>query len=286
MQPLVREDVAERLEAFAGLDKPAEPLQDLVNKLVPNESELKDLLSGTWLGHPLHPLLTDAVIGCWMSAWILDLVGGSAGRKAADRLIALGILAAVPTAASGLADWADLAGGTRRVGTVHAAGNATALTLHAMSWVARKRGRRVRGVGLSMLGAGAALGSAWLGGHLSFGKGVGVNQTAFERWPRRWTPMVAVDDLSDGKLMQASAGETKVLVVRDQGQVHAMLDRCSHRGCSLARGQLRDGMVVCPCHGSTYRLDGTVAKGPATAPQPSFEVRVEGGQVEIRAQTP
>jgi nitrite reductase/ring-hydroxylating ferredoxin subunit/uncharacterized membrane protein len=286
MQPLVREAVADRLEALAVLDKPAEPLQDLVNKLIPNESELKDLLSGTWLGHPLHPLLTDVVVGCWMSASILDLIGGRAGQNAADRLIGLGILAAAPTAASGLADWSDLDGGTRRVGLVHAAGNVTALVLHAMSWVARKRGRRIRGIGLSTLGVGAALGSAWLGGHLAFGKGVGVNQTAFERWPRRWTPVVALDDVSDGKLIQASAGEAKVVVFRQGAEVHALLDRCSHRGCSLSRGRLREGAVVCACHGSTFRPDGTVAKGPATAPQPSFDTRVEAGQVEIRARTP
>ncbi|HJP65596.1 MAG TPA: Rieske 2Fe-2S domain-containing protein [Actinomycetota bacterium] len=287
MQPVMRQTVLDAIERLDVLDTPAEPLQGLVNQLVPNESELKDLLSGTWLGHPLHPVLTDVVLGCWISAGILDVLGGKAGRTSADRLIALGILAAVPTAAAGLADWADLDGGTRRVGSVHAVGNVAALALYSASWVARKRGHRARGMGLSMLAAGAALGSGWLGGHLSFGKGVGVNQTAFERWPRRWTAVAVMEDLEDGKAIQATAGDTKVVVVRQDGSVHALLDRCSHRGCALSRGQVRGDALVCPCHGSTFRLeDGAVVKGPATAPQPAFDVRVQEGNVEIRAPQP
>jgi uncharacterized membrane protein len=178
MKPIARETIAERIEQLDVLDTVSEPLQNAVRSAVPQESELKDLLSGTWLGHPLHPPLTDAVIGAWTSALLLDLAGGERTEEAADRLVAAGILAALPTAAAGLSDWAELHGGSRRVGSVHAIGYTTALVLHALSWAARRRSDRGRGVALSALGYAIARFSAWLGGHLSFGKGVGVNQAA------------------------------------------------------------------------------------------------------------
>src|SRR5919202_675609 len=142
MEPVLRATVARRIEQLELLDPVSEPLQNAVRTLVPQESELKDVLSGTWLGHPLHPPLTDVVVGAWTSALALDLLGGEQSDAAADRLVALGILAALPTAASGLSDWADVRGRARRVGTVHALGNTTALTLHTLSWLARRRGNR------------------------------------------------------------------------------------------------------------------------------------------------
>src|ERR671937_1857433 len=101
MEPVVREAVADRTEQLNVLDPVAEPLQKAVRALVPQESGLKDLLSGTWLGHPLHPPLTDVVIGAWTSALLLDLLGGEDAEAAADRLVGAGVLAAVPTAAPG-----------------------------------------------------------------------------------------------------------------------------------------------------------------------------------------
>jgi nitrite reductase/ring-hydroxylating ferredoxin subunit len=222
------------------------------------------------------------VIGAWTSALLLDLLGGDHSEEAADRPIAAGILAAVPTAAAGLSDWAELRGGTRCVGVVHATGNVTALALHILSWRARGRRRRGRGIALSALGYCAATFSAWLGGHLSFGKGVGVNQTAFEDGPADWTPVLNEAQLAEGKLIAADANSLGILLVSKDDRIYALADRCSHRGCSLHDGQLSGDEVTCPCHGSTFRLDGSVVKGPATAPQPTFDVRTSGGKVEIR----
>src|SRR5437773_6237232 len=123
MEQPVRERIAERIEQLEALDAVLEPLQKAVRTVVPQRSELKDVLSGTWLGHPLHPALTDVVVGAWTSALLLDLFGGERGEEASEQLIAAGILAAVPTASAGLSDWAELRGGSRRVGVVHAAGN-------------------------------------------------------------------------------------------------------------------------------------------------------------------
>jgi nitrite reductase/ring-hydroxylating ferredoxin subunit/uncharacterized membrane protein len=282
MEPVAREAIAERIERLEALDAVAEPLQKGVRTAVPQGSELKDLLSGTWLGHPLHPPLTDVVIGAWTSALLLDLVGDEDHEEAADRLVAAGVLAAVPTAAAGLSDWAELRGGSRRVGSVHALGNTTALLLHIFSWAARRRGARRRGVALSALGYAAATFSAWLGGHLSFGKGIGVNQAAFEDAPSEWTAVLDAAELEEGKLTGAQANGLGVLLVREGEGLYALADRCSHRGCSLHDGELNNGTVTCPCHGSTFRLDGSIVRGPATSPQPAFAVRTHQGRVEIR----
>jgi nitrite reductase/ring-hydroxylating ferredoxin subunit/uncharacterized membrane protein len=283
MRPVAREALAERIERLRAIDPVAGAAQKAVRKVVPQGSRFKDALSGTWLGHPVHPPLTDVVVGSWTSAWLLDVLGGKRSRPAADKLVMAGVVAAVPTALTGLSDWADLRGGTRRVGVVHALGNTTALTLHVLSWRARRDGRRFDGFALSTLGIAAASFSAWLGGHLSYGRGVGVNQTAFDSPPGEWTAVAPDADLLEGHMVSVPTDEMNVLLVRQHGQLHALGDRCSHRGCSLAEGTLGEGTITCGCHGSTFRLDGSVVNGPATAPQPRLEARVTSGRVEVRA---
>lgn len=283
MEPIVREALVQRLERLEALDPIAQRLREIVRRMIPQESQLKDALSGTWLGHPVHPPLTDVVIGAWMSAAFLDWFGGNDSERAAERLVGLGVVAAVPTAMAGLSDWADLFGGRRRVGSLHAIGNTTALGFQSMSWLARKRGRRGLGLGLSMMGGAVATASAWLGGHLSLGLGVGVNQTVFESLPSEWTPIIEEDRLQEGKLQHASVDGVSIAVVKSRDRIHAMVDRCSHRGCSLHEGKFDGTTITCPCHGSSFRLDGTIVKGPATSPQPSFDVRVTSGRVEIRS---
>jgi nitrite reductase/ring-hydroxylating ferredoxin subunit/uncharacterized membrane protein len=285
VKPVARETIAEQIEQLELLDPVSEPLQKAVRAAVPQDSQLKDLLSGTWLGHPLHPPLTDVVIGTWTSALLLDLVGGKQGEQSADRLVAAGIIAAVPTASAGLSDFADVRGGSRRVGLVHGVGNTTALLLHILSWFARRSGDRGRGRAFSTLGYGVATLSAWLGGHLSFAEGVGVNRTAFEEAPSNWTAVLDEARLGGERTLTAGrANGLAVVLVRTRAQLYALADRCSHRGCSLHEGRLNDDdTVTCPCHGSTFRLDGSIAKGPATSPQPAFDVRTNDGTVEIRA---
>jgi nitrite reductase/ring-hydroxylating ferredoxin subunit/uncharacterized membrane protein len=283
MKPLPPETIAERIERLEALDRVSEPLQTAVRNAIPPQSDLKDLLSGTWLGHPLHPPLTDVVIGTWTSALLLDLLGDERTEAAADRLVAAGILAAVPTAAAGLSDWAELRGGSRRVGTVHALGNTTALVLHVASWTARMRDARGTGRALSALGYGVASFSAWLGGHLSFTRGVGVNETAFEEAPSDWTPVLDEAELAEGTPTAARANGLGVVLIRKGERLYALADRCSHRGCSLHEGELNDDeTLTCRCHGSTFRLDGRIVKGPATSPQPAYDVRAHDGKLEIR----
>lgn len=167
-------NLGERLEATAWLDAVIDPVARAAASVLPR-GPLKDGLHGVWLGHPLHPLLTDLPIGFWTSAWVLDLVGGRKSAKAAEKLMAFGVVSALPTAAAGLADWSELNTPERRSGAVHAAANLFATVLYATSYLARRRGRRGRGIALGMVGAAAATAGGFLGGHLSFRRAAGVN---------------------------------------------------------------------------------------------------------------
>ena len=281
MRPIPRR-FAEAVEKFEGLDPLSEPMQKIVNDLVPQDSKLKELLSGSFWGHPIHPVLTDVVIGTWTSAFLLDLLGGKKARPASRRLVGLGILSAMPTAAAGLSDWAELWGKQRRIGTIHAVANTTALTLYGWSWLRRRRGR---GRLIGIMAYGVATTSAYLGGHLSFGKGVGVNQTAFEEWPGDWTAVLPEKDLPAGELTKGEAGNVAVMLYRQGDRVFALSNRCTHRGCPLHEGRVNpeDRSITCMCHSSTFRLDdGEVLSGPATDPAPSFEARINNGNVEVR----
>jgi nitrite reductase/ring-hydroxylating ferredoxin subunit len=284
MEPILR-DVVDQIGEIKALDRVGKTVGETFDRFV-KPGALKDFLSGTWLGHPLHPVLTDLPIAAWSSSYFLDVFGGRGSRKASDRLLAVGILTAVPTAISGLTDWSDTGGRARRVGMAHAMGNVAAIGLFTLSLRARRRGRRFRGFLLSSLGIGAQSASAYLGGHLSFGKGIGVDHTAFERRPRRWTAVLAVDALTEGKPVKAEADGAGVLIYKEGDSLFAIADTCTHRGCSLSEGDVQGGVVECPCHGSAFRItDGRIVRGPATAPQPAYDARITDGKVEVKARS-
>jgi nitrite reductase/ring-hydroxylating ferredoxin subunit/uncharacterized membrane protein len=274
---------------IAGIER-ARSLDRLGRKLslavagVVRPGRAKDLLAGTWLGHPLHPVLTDVPIGAWTSASILDLVGGAQARRAADALVGVGVLAAVPTAATGLSDLADVVDPEERsLGTSHALGNLTAVALYGSSWLARRRGRRETGVRLAMLGAAMMTGAGFIGGHLAFRKGVGVDQTVFRGRVEDWTPVLEERELPEAKARRVVAGGTDILLYRRQDRIFALANRCSHRGGPLHKGRVAEGAVRCPWHLSTFSLeDGAILQGPATAPQPCYQTRVRDGAIEVR----
>jgi nitrite reductase/ring-hydroxylating ferredoxin subunit/uncharacterized membrane protein len=277
------QQLTKRLEDMEALDRYADLVQRVVSRIVPQESVLKDLLSGTWLGRPLHPVLTDVVIGTWTSASALDVLGGKRAEGAADQLIFIGTVVALPTIAAGLSDWAELWGAQQRVGSMHALGNATALSLQIFSCKARRSGKRKKACLLSLTSLVIAGVSANLGGYLSFVKGVGVNQTAFEVWPQEWTPVIAEDDLAEDTLTPARADGVRIMLYKKGEELYALSDRCSHRGCPLHLGQVNNLMLECSCHGSIFRLsDGEVLRGPATVPAPTYEVRRQNGKIEVR----
>jgi nitrite reductase/ring-hydroxylating ferredoxin subunit/uncharacterized membrane protein len=259
-----------------------EPIRRRVQSMIP-PGAVKDALSGTALGHTLHPMLTDLPIGFWTSAMVLDFVGGRAARPAAQHLIGLGVLSALPAAASGASDWSDTSGTPARVGAAHAVSNSVALACYAASWAARRRGHHLRGVALSVLGAGAATVGGYLGGHLVNVLGVGVDQTAFSRGAEDWVPVASRAVVNDD-FTRARAGETAVMVRRDEdGEPVCLGARCPHRGAPMEHGERSDGTVTCPWHGSRFSLrDGALLRGPATTPLPVYECRIVEDVVEVR----
>jgi nitrite reductase/ring-hydroxylating ferredoxin subunit/uncharacterized membrane protein len=277
------EQAMKRLERAEALDEPAEKLVKLVGPAT-RPRLVKNALSGTWLGHRFHPLLVPLPIGFWTGALLFDLIATRRARWAADTLVGAGIVAAVPTAAAGLSDWADAEPDGRRVGLVHASCNTLALLCYSSSLVARLLGWRKAGVGLGLAGATAISAGGFLGGHLSYVQAVGVEKKRFAGGPSSWTPVLDAADLAEGAPRVVRADDTEVLLVRDGGGLHALWASCTHECGPLAEGRFADGNVTCPWHGSTFRLaDGKVVRGPAAASQPVYETRVVDGKIEVRA---
>lgn len=163
--------IAEQIEENDALDDLVKTVSDALPTWI-TEGRGRELLSGRWLGHSLHPLLTDLPIGFWTSAAVLDLVGGKRSADAAQRLVGWGLLTSLPTAAAGLSDWSRLGTTDRRTGLVHAQCNTAALVAYWFSYRARRRGRRGRGVLWGMVGGLAASAGGYLGGHLTVSRAV------------------------------------------------------------------------------------------------------------------
>lgn len=278
--------VTGKLEHVQRLDPVAERVASTVNTVLP-PGPVKDALHGRWLGHALHPLLVALPIGFWSGSSLLDVTpGGEGTRRAAQRLVGAGLVVAVPTVASGLADWSALGEFRRpkRVGLVHALANTATATLYGASWLARRRGHHGGGRLLGLAGvAGLAVGG-YLGGHLAYSQGVGVNRNADQqKQPRDWTDAAAVAEVVEGQLRRVEVAGIPVVLTRHRGEVLGMAATCSHYAGPLDEGELIDDCLVCPWHGSRFRLaDGTVARGPATTPQTAYEARRSGDRIELR----
>jgi nitrite reductase/ring-hydroxylating ferredoxin subunit/uncharacterized membrane protein len=280
------DQVVERIERAGPLDPVVKTVRRIVTTALRPQG-LRDALHGVWLGHPLHPILTDIPIGVWSAAAILDVVPGTG--PAAATLIATGCASAVPTAVTGWADWSQLHPPQQRVGLVHAGANILALGLYTASLVSRARGRSITGKALSFTGLGAVMAGGYLGGHLVFRQAAGANHVAdtIDLFPGGWQPLGRLDDLPDGRPTKRAIEGVDLLVVRRGQHVDVLANRCSHLSGPLADGSFTveqgQGCIVCPWHGSTFRLaDGAVVHGPATSPQTRFETRIDGDSVEIR----
>ena len=169
--------LAQRLESARVVDRLDGPLMHVARALLASPGR-RALLQGQWIGHALHPLLTDLPLGSWTSMSILDLTGGRRARPSAERLLVVGLLSSAPTVLTGLAEWGETSGGERRVGYLHAVGNAAALGLYGSSYAARRRGRHTLGVGLGLAGAATVAAAGYLGSHLSLGRKVGSRHPA------------------------------------------------------------------------------------------------------------
>ncbi len=217
---------------------------------------------------------------------VLNTVAPSEGlERAADGSIAVGIVAGLGAAVSGLADWQHLIGHERRLGLMHGLLNVGTIALYSTSLSLRLRKRRTAGVGTAMVAYALASLAAYLGGELVFGAGVGVNRIAWKSPPTEFVPVLPEAALEENTLQRVQANGTSVLLIRRHGQIHALAETCTHLGGPLAEGETVDDSVVCPWHGSRFALeDGHVLRGPATFPQRLYDVRVRDGQIEVRAQ--
>jgi nitrite reductase/ring-hydroxylating ferredoxin subunit/uncharacterized membrane protein len=252
---------------------------------------LELLHGGRWVGHPLHPALSDLPIGLWTGAAVLDVTDrGPAprhGLDAAGMLSAAGILAACVTALTGLSDWTVSNEQDRRVGLFHGLLNTAALGLQGASLGSRMTGHRgtARALGAASLTVTAAAG--YLGGHLVFTKGVMVNRVGWAIGPRRWVRALPEADLPDDSPTAIEAEGRQILLYRHRGSLYALDNVCSHAGGLLSRGTVADLTVTCPLHGSRFALaDGSVGRGPASQPQPVLRTRIRNGWIEVRGSQP
>jgi nitrite reductase/ring-hydroxylating ferredoxin subunit/uncharacterized membrane protein len=282
-------DVTTWIDEQQWLEKAANAVQPAVkaffDALGPRRRDIKNFLHGTWLGHPLHPVLTDLPLGAWTVTLLLDALeeAGPGFGPAADASLALGLAGALGSAVTGLTDWSETDARPRRVGMAHAALNASATLLFAGSLLLRLSGRRATGRRLALTGYLATLAAAYLGGDLVYHEQIGVDHSSGRELPEKFTAVLAESDLPEGKLKRVRFKATPLLLVKRGTQIYALAETCAHLGGPLSEGKLEGKTVVCPWHGSRFALDtGAVVDGPSAFPQPCLQTRVRQGQIEVR----
>lgn len=254
---------------------------------------VRSLLNGTYVGHPLHPIVATVPLGAWTAALALDAVDTlsprPAGfREAAELTVGVGIAGSLASAVTGLADWQYTHDETRRSGLAHGIVNTAALGMCAVSWRDRRRGHHRRARLYSAAGYGLSVASSFLGGTLVFRHQIGVDHSTNELGPPQFLPVLPVSDLEPDQPRRVDAGGVGIVLVRDgdddgDGQIHAVGERCPHLGAPMADGWLYRGQLVCPWHGSCFNLaEGAATRGPASAPLPTYQVRQRAGQIEVR----
>ena len=210
----------------------------------------RNFLNGTWLGEPLHVILTDAPIGAWTMALLFDGLELITKRRefalAADTSIAMGLVGAVGAAAAGAVDWSDVDPPARRVGMIHGLLNLSATSLFAASLILRRKKSRTAGRVTAALGEAVMTIAAQLGGKMVYRYRVGVDRTNGQVFPEQFVPVIQSSGLEDDKPTRAEHDCVPFLLVRRGGSLFAMAETCSHFGAPLAKGKLVGESIVCP----------------------------------------
>jgi nitrite reductase/ring-hydroxylating ferredoxin subunit/uncharacterized membrane protein len=269
-----------------------EKLQKLLDKALyangrPSAQKIRNFLNGTWLGEPLHVVLTDVPIGAWTVTVMFDALDLIGQRRqfslAADTSLAIGLLGAAGAAITGITDWSDVDPPARRLGLIHGLLNVGVTALFTTSLIFRRNKLRTSGRVSAALGYALLSLSAHLGGRMVYEQRVGVDRTAGEVFPEDFVPVLAESKLAESMPTRASYNDVSILLVRRGQRIFAMGETCSHFSGPLSEGKLVGGGIVCPYHASRFALDdGRVLDGPAVHPQPCLEVRVRNGQIEVR----
>ena len=271
MQPI------SRLEQEARLNGVVSAGQRLARLIRPGK--VRDALHGVWLGHPVHPVLVQVAAGAWLSASILDFTGGA--EKASRQLVGAGLAAAVPAALAGAADWSEQHEQQMRVGVVHAVGQHRGQR-HLRCLAADPQCAGRPGAAAGRVGGDVRERAAWRAHLLPAGGGANHAEEVPHLVEPGWHDLMAAADAPEGKPVRRLLGEVPVVAVRTGGAVRVLADRCSHMSGPLSDGELTDGCLTCPWHGSVFRVaDGAVVRGPATAPQPAFEVCEADGMIQV-----
>ena len=252
---------------------------------------LQDFLNGSWLGHSLHAVLVDIVIGGATAVLLLDVLRAFFGvdglETAATWVLGLAWLSALGAILTGLTDYKDTAPSTaeRDVAGLHGLVNLVATVLLTVSLVLRFGAGHDAAFWWLLVGYLVVSFGGYIGGHIVFKYGYMVNHNAFNRGKRakEFTPVIAAAELAEATPTKVTFGTTAVMLVRRGDLVYALKETCSHAGGPLSKGELKGDTITCPWHFSTFLLaDGSVVHGPAGSRQVSYRARVNEGQVELQ----
>jgi nitrite reductase/ring-hydroxylating ferredoxin subunit/uncharacterized membrane protein len=271
------------IDAQAGWARPfGDWLHGLVAAIFGRMVTVRSFLNGTWLGHPLHAVMTDVPIGALTVVIVLDVLGQSTG---ADIALVLGILAMLASAVIGFADYSVTDGQARIRATVHSTLMIVALVLYLVSLALRAGSPvdRTVPIALSIVAYLVLSAGGFVGGDVAYVLGNMVDRHAWRPTGAKWAPL-QVDDLPEGQLVKARLGAQNLVLVRQGDTILALHDHCAHAGGPLSGGRIVDGQVECPWHQSRYELTtGQRRRGPTVYDQPTYEVRpAEAGGYEAR----
>jgi nitrite reductase/ring-hydroxylating ferredoxin subunit/uncharacterized membrane protein len=249
---------------------------------------IQNFLNGTWLGHPVHAVVTDVPIGALTVSLVADLISQP---LVADVSLFLGILAMIASAVTGAADYTEVDGTARNRATVHSVIMVASLVVYAVSLLIRSGQPADRLLPILLAIAGYVLLSlgAAIGGDLVYLIGTHVNRHAWRGAGTKWIRLDLGDlpDIPQGGPTKLKAGINELAVIREGDRILAVHAQCAHAGGPLAEGSVVGNAIECPWHGSRYRLaDGHVVRGPAMYDQPAYEVRrAEAGGWEVLRRT-
>lgn len=291
ISPALKHLSGEMVADMPWLDALAKPFSSWIASLYgsPREKKyrIKDIINGTWFGHPLHPVFVTIPLGAWACTLMFDMFWlkrqDEISARGADLTMWLGLSGALVSAITGATNWVDTDGMEKRTGMLHALLNGGITVTNLASAILRLLRRRRAAITLATIGYAVALYSAYLGGELSFSDAIGVNHVAWEGGSDDFVPVMNEQDLLPGKPIRVDASGIPAVLYKEGRAIYAIAATCSHLGGPLDEGTVKEGIIYCPWHNSGFRLcDGSVANSPAVYAQPTFAVRVRNGKIELR----